>query len=52
MRKDTQSVVHAPLHKPERERLEGKAVKGLVYNLRNIMNWVRTRVCDFFLVYL
>ncbi|KAJ0265081.1 hypothetical protein HA466_0014380 [Hirschfeldia incana] len=30
MRKDTKHVVHAPLPKPERERLERKAVKGLV----------------------
>ncbi|XP_010422597.1 PREDICTED: U3 small nucleolar RNA-associated protein 14 isoform X1 [Camelina sativa] len=30
MQKDTQAVVHAPLPKPERERLERKAVKGLV----------------------
>ncbi|CAN8308659.1 unnamed protein product [Cochlearia groenlandica] len=30
MQKDAQSVVHAPLPKPERERLERKAVKVLV----------------------
>lgn len=30
MRKDTKHVVHAPLPKPQRERLERKAVKGLV----------------------
>ncbi|ESQ37900.1 hypothetical protein EUTSA_v10028424mg [Eutrema salsugineum] len=30
MKNDTKSVVHAPLPKPERERLERKAVKGIV----------------------
>ncbi|KAJ4876595.1 U3 ribonucleoprotein (Utp) family protein [Raphanus sativus] len=30
MRKDTKHVVHSPLPKPQRERLERKAVKGLV----------------------
>lgn len=30
MRKDTKHVVHAPLPKPQRERLERKAVIGLV----------------------
>ncbi|CAN8288772.1 unnamed protein product [Cochlearia groenlandica] len=30
MKRDAQSVVHAPLPKPERQRLERKAVKGLV----------------------
>jgi len=38
MQKDTQSVVHAPLPKPERERLERKAVKGLVE--KDFNKWV------------
>ncbi|KAG7550009.1 hypothetical protein ISN45_Aa06g008420 [Arabidopsis thaliana x Arabidopsis arenosa] len=38
MRKDTQSLVHAPLTKPEREKLERNVVKELVDKVFN--NWV------------